>query len=93
MIPAAVMEGMPYSFPLSTENSPTVKLACEVTPSSPYVGSLKEKQDWQFPGGAVVRIPSFHCIGLGSIIRGYEIKIQQTAWYGKEREREKRKRV
>lgn len=73
------MEGMPYSFPVFTENSPTVKLACEATPSSLYVGSLKEKQDWQFPGGAVVRILNFYCTGMGSTIRGYGIKIQKTA--------------
>ena len=43
------MEGLSYSFPVFTENILTIKLAYEVTPSSPYVGSLKEKQDWQFP--------------------------------------------
>ena len=64
------MEGMPYFFPVYTENSPTVKLACEATPSSPYAGSLKEKQDWQFPGGAVGRILSSYCTGTGPIIRG-----------------------
>ena len=34
---------------------------------------------WDFPGGQEVRIPGFHCHGLGSI-PGWGTEILQTAW-------------
>ena len=44
----------------------TVVLASALT--SPVSGSLPFKAaSWDFPGGLVVRIPGFHCGGLGSI--------------------------
>ena len=32
---------------------------------------------WEFPGGLVVRIPGFHCLGLGSIPGGGKVRSRQ----------------
>ena len=40
---------------------------------------IKEVQVWEFPGGLMVRIPCFHCHGVGSVPGG-ETEIPQAAW-------------
>jgi len=36
---------------------------------------------WEFHGGLVVRIPDFHCHGMGSML-SWETKILQVAQHG-----------
>ena len=40
----------------------------------------------EFPGGLVVRIPSFHCCGLGSV-SGWGAEILHAAWHGQKKTR------
>ena len=45
-----------------------------------------EKMVREFPDGIVVRIPGFHCRGLGSI-SGWGTEILQAAWHSQKKER------
>ena len=46
----------------------------------------KNRQWGEFPGGPVVRIQCFHCVGLGSI-PGQGTKILQDAWRGQKKKK------
>ena len=41
---------------------------------------------WEFPGGLVVRIPDFHCCGVGSI-PGWGTEIPQAARRGQKKKK------
>ena len=43
------------------------------------VSQFKDVSCWEFPGSPVVRTPSFHFCGLGSM-PGWVIKILQASW-------------
>ena len=53
-------------------------------------GVLKRRGKGEFPGGLGVRIPDFHCHGLGSI-PGRGTKILQAAQRGQKKKKKKRK--
>ena len=46
----------------------------------------------EFPGGLVVRIPGFHCCGLGSI-PGWGTEILQAMWGGQKTKQNKTKQT
>ena len=51
----------------------------------------KNAKDWDFPGGLVVRVPGFHCRGLGSI-SGQGTEIPQAMQHGKKERKKGRKK-
>ena len=58
-------------------------------------GSLELVSCWEFPGGLALRVPGFHCHGLGSIpSQGTEIlKIMLISQEKKKKKRKKTKKV